>query len=185
MPLLPRGDADLQRAIFEAIEDGALLLVGADGTERPVGSPGEIGVGQSGLRLAKPVPPGVCPECGGSEHPGQPCPETDLEGREGSEKAAGTRGSSVVGLPSGSSTATSTGPTTNEKQFAFSLRTSLSDDEKRDALYSLLTALGVSVDNGDSSFAEFMVKMRIKAEVAGDLAARVRAIGTEPTITDV
>jgi hypothetical protein len=30
-----------------------------------------------------------------------------------------------------------------------------------------------------------MVKMRIKADVADDLAARVRAIGTEPTITDV
>ena len=190
MPLLPRGDADLQRAIFEAIEEGVLRLLGADGTERPVGSPGEIGVGQSGLRLAKPVPPGVCPDCGGSEHPGQPCPEIDLEAGEVLQKtarafAATTRGSSVVELPGGGSTATSTGPTTNEKQFAFSLRTSLFDDERRDALYSLLTALGVSVDNGDSSFAEVMVKMRIKADVADDLAARVRAIGTEPTITDV
>jgi hypothetical protein len=73
----------------------------------------------------------------------------------------------------------------NERQFAFSLRTSLSDDEKRDALYSLLTALGVSVDNGDTSFAELMVKVRIKAEVVDDLAVRVRVAGTEPTITDV
>jgi hypothetical protein len=46
MPLLPRGDTDLQRAIFEAIQDGTLLLVSADGTELPVNSPGEIGVGQ-------------------------------------------------------------------------------------------------------------------------------------------
>jgi hypothetical protein len=73
----------------------------------------------------------------------------------------------------------------NEKQFAFSLRTSLSDDEKQDALYSLLTALGVSVDNGDASYAEVMVKMRIKGDAVEDLCYKVRAAGTEPTTTDV
>ena len=54
MPLLPGGDADLQRAIFEAIQSGTLRLVGADGLKRDVTRPGDIGVGQSGLRLAKP-----------------------------------------------------------------------------------------------------------------------------------
>jgi hypothetical protein len=73
----------------------------------------------------------------------------------------------------------------HEKQFAFSLRTSLSDDERQDALYSLLTALGASVDNGDASYAEVMVKMRIKGDMLEDLSGKVRAAGTEPTITDV
>ena len=54
MPLLPGGDADLQQAIFQAINDGSLRLVGADDLDRAVTRPGDIGVGQSGLRLAKP-----------------------------------------------------------------------------------------------------------------------------------
>ena len=45
MPLLAGGDADLQRAIFEAVIDGSLRLVGDDGTERVVTKPSEIGVG--------------------------------------------------------------------------------------------------------------------------------------------
>jgi hypothetical protein len=176
MPLLPKGDADLQRAIFEAIEEGKLLLVGADGTERPVSHPSEIGVGLSSLKLAKPVPTGVCPACSGPLHPGQPC-------------AAAAPGTTVPGTPTGATGGGEATPTTvtppSEKQFAFLLRTSLSDDEKQDALYSLLTALGASVDNGDASYAEVMVKIRIKGDVVEGLSGKVRAAGTEPTITDV
>jgi hypothetical protein len=91
----------------------------------------------------------------------------------------------VLGLPGGGEASYPTNSAPNEKLFAFSLRTSLSDDGKRDALYTLLTALGVIVDNGDSSFAEVMVKMRIKEDTTADLAAKVRATGPEPTITDV
>ena len=54
MPLLPGGDSDLQSAIFQALQAGDLRLVGADGLDRVVTRPGEIGVGQSSLRLAKP-----------------------------------------------------------------------------------------------------------------------------------
>ena len=54
MPLLPGGDSDLQRAIFQAVQAGDLRLVGADGLDRAVTRPGDIGVGQSSLRLAKP-----------------------------------------------------------------------------------------------------------------------------------
>ena len=54
MPLLPGGDGDLQRAIFQALQARTIRLVGADGLDRVVTRPGEIGVGQSSLRLAKP-----------------------------------------------------------------------------------------------------------------------------------
>jgi hypothetical protein len=189
MPLLPKGDADLQRAIFEAIGEGKLLLVGADGTERPVVHPSEIGVGLSSLKLARPVPTGVCPACGGLLHPGQPCPEIDPAAREALQKAAATSGTAAFETLTGSVAHGEATPTLltplHEKQFAFSLRTSLSDDERQDALYSLLTALGASVDNGDASYAEVMVKMRIKGDMLEDLSGKVRAAGTEPTITDV
>ncbi len=187
MPLLPKGDADLQRAIFEAIEEGKLLLLGADGTERLVAHPSEIGVGLSSLKLAKPVPIGVCPVCSGPQHPGQPCPEIDPADRDALEKAAAAPGTTTSGTQTdangGEATSTTLTPP-SERQFAFSLRTSLSDDEKQETLYSLFTALGASVDNGDASYAEVMVKMRIKADMAEELGSKVRAAGTEPLITD-
>jgi hypothetical protein len=188
MPLLPHGEADLQRAIFEAIEEGALLLVGADGTPRSVSHPGEIGVGQSGLKLAKPVPPGVCPECGADEHPGEPCAEIDPAAKEALEKVTGALGTkpATTAPVDGSSgqPAPARGTWVTEKQFAFSLRTSLSDSDKSDALYQLFTALGNIVDDNNASFAEVMVKMRVKADMAEELGSKVRAAGTEPLITD-
>ncbi|MEJ7742368.1 MAG: hypothetical protein WKF73_07375 [Nocardioidaceae bacterium] len=54
MPLLPAGEADLQRAIYEAVATGQLRLVGADDLDRTVTRPGDIAVGSSGLRLAPP-----------------------------------------------------------------------------------------------------------------------------------
>jgi hypothetical protein len=56
MPLLPSGDADLQRAIFEAVAGGTTRLLGSDGSERAVTRAGEIGVGSAALRLAPPRP---------------------------------------------------------------------------------------------------------------------------------
>ena len=57
MPLLPGGDTDLQRAIHQAVSNQTVRLVGADGSERQITSPLEIGIGLSSLRLAKLLPP--------------------------------------------------------------------------------------------------------------------------------
>jgi hypothetical protein len=70
MPLLAGGEADLQRAIFEAVVDGKLRLVGDDGSERVVTKPSEIGVGSASLRLARPQEEPVAPEP--PEAPGPP-----------------------------------------------------------------------------------------------------------------
>ena len=55
MPLLPGGDTDLQRAIFEALGARSIRLVGSDSLDRVVTRPSDIGVGQSSLRLLKPL----------------------------------------------------------------------------------------------------------------------------------
>jgi len=65
-------------------------------------------------------------------------------------------------------------PPLHEKQFAFSLRTSLSDDERQDALYSLLARAGCERgQRRTASYAEVMVKMRIKGDVLEDLSGKV------------
>jgi hypothetical protein len=51
MPLLPEGEADLQRSLFEAVQDNDLQIVGDDGVERIVTKASEIGVGSTSLRL--------------------------------------------------------------------------------------------------------------------------------------
>jgi len=165
MPLLPRGDADLQRAIYEAIQEQKILLVGTDGIERPVKSPGEIGVGQSGLRLAAFVPLEICPNCGGPPHVGQPCPQL------------------VAPLPP--PTPSPAPEEAREKQLVFVLRTSLFDDRKKESLFFLLDTLAANVDAGKSSYAEIMVRMRISGDAADEIAERARALGVDPTISEV
>jgi hypothetical protein len=72
-----------------------------------------------------------------------------------------------------------------EKHFAFALRTSLSGDNARDSLYALLQALADRVDEGASTYAEVMVKMRVSEDVADGLATLAREAGTNPDVRDV
>ncbi len=154
MPLLPDGDSDVQRAIYRAVTEGSLRLVGADGTERQVTGPSEIGVGQASLRLAKPLP--VDPDPG----PG-PGPDPDP----------------------GPGPGPGPGPVA-EKQVSFALRTSLSG-QSRDALYALLLALGDRVDDDSVSYAEVMVKVRVRGDQADPLADLARQTGVTPDVRDV
>src|SRR6185437_12278198 len=98
MPLLPGGDSDLQRAIFEALQVGKLRLVGADGLGRVVSRPGEIGVGQSSLRLAEP------------QTAGSPAAGTTGDNRANAGLLGGASGSSGAGTSgAGSGTGSGTG----------------------------------------------------------------------------
>jgi hypothetical protein len=169
MPLLPSGDADLQRAIYQAVTDGSMQLVGSDGVERHVTSPTEIGVGQSGLRLAKPGPD--------LSSIGDGSGATDLGG------TGGQGGPSVVpgeGTSTGGSVATLPG----EKQIAFALRVSLSSDGVRDAVYALLQELADRVDEGAATYAEIMIKARISAAAVDDVAQAIRRTGADPDIRE-
>jgi hypothetical protein len=170
MPLLPGGDTDLQRAIHQAVTDGSVRLVGADGSERQITSPLEIGIGLSSLRLAKPLP---------AE------PNDD-----------GIDSTGVGGIPAGEGTGTAglrpidTGeggvapPPVSEKQVTFALRTSLSGDTSRDALYALLNELADRVDDCSASYTEMMVKIRVSSEAADSIASLIRGTGSTPDVRD-
>ncbi len=171
MPLLPGGEADLQRAIYEAVAAGNLTLVGSDGTERAVTGPSEIGVGQSGVRLAKPTP-AEPDEPAGDDTP-------DTPSGDGGKTTPGGGGSS----PDDGQTKTDP-ETAKEKQIAFSLRTSLLQDQPRDTLYTLLQALADVVDEGKSSYAEVMLKVRVRADNAEAIAELARKTGANPDVRD-
>ena len=173
MPLLPGGDSDLQRAIFQALQAGDLRLVGADGLDRAVTRPGDIGVGQSSLRLAKPE----TSEPSSSGTVGQGGGDAGLFG--------GARGSGVYGAGSGSaSTAGTQGSAggvgvadeaTGEQELAFTLMTSLTDETKRENVRLLLRNLANAIDEGKASYAQLMVKIIVESSVADLMAEDVRA----------
>jgi hypothetical protein len=171
MPLLPGGDADLQRAIHQAVVEGTVRLVGADGSERHITSPMEIGVGLSSLRLARPLPP----------EPKRDHGDFDSGGVNGTPGGEGTKpeGSGPTG------TGGEPGLPVGEKQVTFALRTSLSGDSPKDALYALLNELADRVDDGSASYAEVMVKLRVSSEAADSIANRIRETGSAPDVRDV
>ena len=171
MPLLPGGDSDLQRAIFEALQARTLRLVGADGLDRAVGRPGDIGVGQSSLRLAK-------PEDGPSKNAnaGQATSGSDLfGGSEGSGGGTGKTGSGSGTLPSDATVAA------GEQELAFTLMTSLTDDTKRESVRLLLRNLANAIDEGVASYAQLSVKVIVDSSIADSIADDVRATGANPT----
>lgn len=172
MPLLPGGDADLQRAIYEAVSEGKVRLVGADESERDITGPHEIGVGLSSLRLVRPRPAGSME---GHVVDDSPATEGSLGGRTGPSGAT---------LPVGSGGETESLPVA-ENQVTFALRTSLSSDNAKDALYALLHELADRVDDGSASYAEVMVKIRVTAEVADSIAASIRGTGANPDVREV
>jgi hypothetical protein len=174
MPLLPGGDADLQRAIHEAVIEGNVRLVGADGSERHIASPLEIGIGLSSLRLARPLPAEPTAGGYGGVDPGG---------------VRGTPGGGGMGSAEGGQTDIGGGgtaaPSVSEKQITFALRTSLSGDKPKDALYTLLNELADRIDDGSASYAEVMVKIRVSSEAADSIASLIRGTGSTPDVRDV
>lgn len=171
MPLLPAGEADLQRAIYQAVTGGSIRLVGADGIERQVTSPAEIGVGQSSLRLVKSMP------------------EKNTQSSSGPEPAD----SGATVKPSGSGATSNEGGETEkdqsnslgEKQISFALRVSLSSETARDAVYALMQQIADRVDEGAATYAEIMIKARISDAAVEDIAQAIRRTGVSPDIRDV
>jgi hypothetical protein len=185
MPLLPGGDSDLQRAIFQALQAGDLRLVGPDGLDRVVNRPGDIGVGQSSLRLAK--PDSGEPSMGGSA--GASAGEGGLfgggGGSDGSSGGARSGSGPVGGAAKGGSGSGAASSSPLEQELAFTLMCSLTDESRRDNVRLLLRNLANAIDEGRASYAQLMVKIIVDSSVADGLAEDIRTAGTSPTIKEV
>src|SRR5262249_39143358 len=143
MPLLPGGDGDLQRAIFQALQSGDLRLIGADGLDRAVTRPGDIGVGQSSLRLAKPE--SGEPSTGGGA--GEGASGAGLFGDVGgSGEPGGSKSGSADGTQgSGDGGADAVGAAARERELAFTLMCSLTDETRRENVRLLLRNLANAI----------------------------------------
>ncbi len=186
MPLLPGGDSDLQRAIFQALQAGTIRLVGADGLDRVVTRPGEIGVGQSSLRLAKPKTGDAAAGGTGGDGGAHTGPSGGGSGSSGpGTSGAGSGSGSTTGTQESGGGAGGDDAVAGERELAFTLMTSLTDDLKRDSVRLLLRDLANTIDEGKASYVQLMVKVIVDASVADEIAEDIRAAGTTPAIKKV
>lgn len=191
LPLLPGGEADLQRAVFEAVSAGLLRLVGADGQDRAVTRPGDIAVGSSGLRLARPQPKGA-PEPltgAGGEHTigedrvGASTSGGLTTGEEHNQPGARTTSAAALGGPQTPHTVADDPPA--EREIAFTLMTSMSSSDDRDAVRRLLLDLSNAVDEGRASWTQIQMKVVVAADIADEIEQAVRDTGTQPSSRNV
>lgn len=168
LPLLPAGDGDIQRAIFEAVRDRRLLVVGDDGSERAVTRPGDIAVGSPALRLDR---PGLAEAPAGS-------------GFEGPETEAGDpRPSPRSGDSSFKQESVATEPV-KEFQVSFSLNAGLREDDRRQTIWKLLDRLAARVDEG-ASHIQAVVKVVLPEEAVEEFKKLAAEADVNVSVTPI
>lgn len=172
LPLLYGGESDLKGAIYHAVREGRLRLVGADGEERAVTGPDQVGLGQRDLYLRP-------PRSEGSD-------EEEGEGTSGTATAgAGQHGGATTGTmrpePGGSGAESTvdagkhTGPT-KEVQISFTLTKNLADPDTRGRAYDLLGTLADAADR-KASYIQTTVRAVVTPEAADSLEEAAEELG--------
>ena len=164
LPLLPGGDADLQRAIFEAVKDGRVRVVGEDTAERAVTRPGDIAVGSGALRLEQPRPAEVS-ESGEAARPG-----ADSTGAAQHPDARGEEHTVAPGP-------IHSGPI-KEFQVSFSINAGLREEDRRHVIWKLLDRLAVHVDEGASH-----IQATVKVVLAEQSIEEIKKLAAEAGLT--
>jgi hypothetical protein len=164
LPLLPNGDVDLKRAIFEAVLNKQVRLVGSDGIERQVSSPDEIGIGQASLRLEKPVQ-GSTPS--NTTEPNLP---------------AGDSPTTQPAVPQDKGANDDVKGGATESELSFTLMVSLSSDEQRENLYRVLSAVAAAVDEGSVSYSKASINLIVSSSTGSKIVDLLKVAGVAATI---
>lgn len=167
LSLLPGRDADLQRAIFEAVTNRKLRVVGEDGAERAVTRPADIAVGSGALRLDPPrladtIGPG---EGGATAGRGERRPSPRPEEHAIKPRPAPTE-------------------PVNEVQVSFSLNLGLREEDRRQAMYDHLYGLAVQVDEG-ASHIQAIVKIVLTEAAVEEFKKLIAEAGATPSVTPI
>jgi len=197
LPLLPQGDEDLRRALYQAVQAGEVTLVDKDGVERKALGPSDINLGTSGIRLAK----------AGVSDAGEDVAVPDVIGmsRAAARLTAEAAGLILVtgiddgtvesqSVPAGSVVAKGSSLTVVikrgsqvpvEHQVSLSRTTSLDDRGQRAALRTLLMAIQNAVGDGDATHISLNVQVVVTTDVKDDLLAKAESAGINPKVTDL
>ncbi len=189
LPLLPGGEADLQRAIFAAVSNGELRLVGPDGVDRAVTRPADIAIGSSGLHLLPPRQASTPDQSETAHEFGTSATAKQGEGAKPADRTLADPASVTVTTAAGASPSLTGGSGTDqgpsEREVTFSLMTSMSDPDTQDAVRRLFLTLSNVVDEGQMTWAQIQVKIVVADEAAESIEKDIRDTGTAPSIRSV
>lgn len=191
LPLLPGGEEDLRRAIFQAVEGGSLTVVDHTGNLRTAETPAEINMASSSLRLSKP---------GVATVSDVPVPEVVGQTADRARALLSHAGFTVIGPVSGTitsqqpapdvliapgATVTLTGeagpvsqPENHDHLISVTLSTSLTDEERGYNVRMLLSALAEAAD-ADASHIQMTVKVTAPADVRDRIIERAKQAGAQ------
>ena len=193
LPLLPEGEEDLRRAIYQAVRNGDLVLVDYAGSPRTADTPADINMSSAGLRLAKPgvthVEEAAVPNVVG-KLADQARSLLSTAGFTADGAAIGTitaqqpAGGDLAPVCSGvmlfAEIAPGPRPQPDEPDYLVSvtLNTSLTDEDRGYAVRMLLSALGEAADS-DATHIQMTVKITVPANVRDRIVERAKQAGTQ------
>jgi hypothetical protein len=194
LPLLPGGDEDLRRALFEAVRERKVAIVDKDGVERVASSPSEINVAQSGLYLVRPgtqvaevaVPAIIGMSLRGAEAVVE-ATGLVLQTTGGGHVASQTPASGTLVRPGSTVSAVlseGTEPAVEQVTVSMTLNASLSADEERDAVRLLLASLGNAVDES-ASHVQLIVKITLPVSAKDEVVRRGESAGAYVSSVDL
>lgn len=194
LPLLPQGDEDLRKAIYQAIQAHKLMLVDKEGIERNALGPSDINLGTSAIRIVRPAPPEevVVPDVlAMTREDARHVAEAaglflDAEGADGTvvsqTPSPGTFVSKGTAL---SVIIRSTNQPSAEHQVVLVTTTSLQSPGQRAALRTLLMAIQNAVGDGDATHITLNVQVVVKSGVKADLVRKAEAAGIDAKVRDL
>ena len=199
VPLLPGGERDLRRALFEAITAGNIEIVDSAGEIRTVATAADINLGSTELRIQRPSKGQVeAPNVVG---------RTAADARAALEQAGltvATAGAAATGavasqdispgtrVDPGTTITITLKPTTGpgpkprptEHQVALTITKSLSDRQIRDALYPLFSAITEAVDE-EASHIQMTIQLTAPTATKDKIVEAAEQAGVHPTVRDL
>ncbi|MFD6263913.1 DUF499 domain-containing protein [Micromonospora chalcea] len=183
LPLLPGGEDDLRRAIYQAVTANLLRLVDAADNDVTVTNPSEINLSQSGLRLAKPRPSQDGRSTGGTSDT-ETNKETDDSGPGGTTTKTQNGTTDSTSAPGAGEPGTREGPAAAEKVVTFTIATPTSDAAASDGLAQVFLQLYEILDAGSASWAQGTLTFIVDDTKSDGLVQSLKAMGISPVVRD-
>jgi hypothetical protein len=187
LPLLYGADADLQRAIFEAAEQGKIRIVDATDESVVVTSSNQINLTSTGLRLVKPTASAE-PSDGdedldstGGDGPGsgKPSSEKGRDGHSAGHSAGQGAGHGVGGVQDDPIVKA-------EKRMEVSFTHNLlNQEETADKFAALFRSLYLACDVRQISYIQGSLQLVLDADAATDISDRATELGLTPRVRDI
>ncbi len=192
LPLIPDGEEDIRKAIYQAIRNSDLVLIDHLGVQRTAEAPADINMSSAGLRLAMP-----------EQIQGEDAPVPNVIGMSADQarSSLGSAGFAVDGAVAGTvmaqkptsgehgalgsvvllvaeSSSSGTGAKEPEYMVAITVNTSLTGEERGFAVRKLLSALAQAAD-GDAAHIQMTVKITTPAGAKDNILELAERAGAQ------